>query len=476
MRMSSKRSRLPGLGLILLGMAQIWYVIEAFGGITSYFINGPANTQSKHPGADGFRLWLGVGVFQLVFVVFYLGLAISLVLWGFSLMRRGHPYEPFRKFRGARQATSAIVPFIAILRGRPRINRLARAEWRWQNAGESWTPFPRISWLYVFNANICMFLFATLILPYFFLLVNHFMGIFWAAAVTAYGIALYGPIVLRRVGRKRGEAAWLDAVARGMSDTKLPEKMQGISQLIIDNVSIALEPLRLGLGVFARKGPLDGPRRISSARRWARAREISSIAVCIGLLLGGAAVVTAVLWSIGWIHSNPPSGPGVNNLPPMPAQDRQLAAVVVIALIDQFWNLANAIPVINLTDTLHWSRPTLFAQDSVQSIWLFIVRFLIVIPLIAYVTRVFQDRKRPVRPEFSDPVVSAMVASLVNRKTRWLTIDTKQVLDDACNWLESHNIPAPAGSPEAGEGKAKWQPSKLASALQVALAKTQLTK
>ena len=123
--------------------------------------------------------------------------------------------------------------------------------------------------------------------------------------------------------------------------------------------------------------------RLVHARRWAMAREAQSLVGALAGLGGLSVALGLVCWHYGLI---PASGP---------ATQGEAAGALVL---DYAWSLAHAVPALEITETLRWDRPELFAEARGWAIILLVLKILLFLPVVSYLADIVRGRRDPQAP------------------------------------------------------------------------------
>ena len=196
-----------------------------------------------------------------------------------------------------------------------------------------------------------------------------------------------------------------------------------------------------------RRGDPEG--RLKHARRWAWANEAFGQLAVIGMVLFGTICAGLLLWQSGAIAAD------------RPVLWPEAAAA---AGHDLAWNLARSIPILEITDTLKWKRPTLFADDRTWSVLLLFVKLAVFIPMIAYFVQLMRQRRddsEPTSPIDGRPVVGAVIDALAAASFPAYQVlggGWPRLYSAAAARLNSSHVPPPPGSN-------RWTPAAVAREL-----------
>lgn len=144
-----------------------------------------------------------------------------------------------------------------------------------------------------------------------------------------------------------------------------------------------------------------GPDRLVHARRWAIAREAQSLTSALVALGGMAVSLGLVLWHFGAVDA---------------AREVGAFEAARVLVVDYAWRLTDAVPALEITETLRWDRPDLFAEDRTWSVILLALKILLFLPVAAYVATILRGRRDdtvPTVPHADDPVIRALYARLL---------------------------------------------------------------
>ncbi|MFC7762283.1 hypothetical protein ACFQY4_32785 [Catellatospora bangladeshensis] len=190
--------------------------------------------------------------------------------------------------------------------------------------------------------------------------------------------------------------------------------------------------------------------RVTWARRWALSRELRAAPPRLAVVTALTAVLTVGAWRAGWLAAAAPAiVPGdvhlngrVPNPDVLPALD-----VAVAAAADYAWQLADLVPLLNLTEVLGWERPAALAGGGLQDALALLFRLSVL--LVAAVTIVRMPGRR-VDVEAKPPLLAgqverALVEELV--KARRLLGDggrhDARLFAAACRRLRADEVPVP---------------------------------
>jgi hypothetical protein len=160
--------------------------------------------------------------------------------------------------------------------------------------------------------------------------------------------------------------------------------------------------IRRVTGLLGRHRSGFGQDRLIHARRWAMARETQSLAGALAGLGGLSVALGLVLWQYGYI----------------PASRQVTLSEAAGALVaDYAWSLVHAVPALEITDTLQWKRPELFAGARGWAIILLVLKILLFLPVVSYLADIIRGRRDPqvpVAPYESDPVIQALFGRILD--------------------------------------------------------------
>lgn len=146
-----------------------------------------------------------------------------------------------------------------------------------------------------------------------------------------------------------------------------------------------------------------GSERTDHGRRLASATWLARKNLALRFIfnaLAGLSFAGAVLW-LAWIIGL------VKAAAPMSAVEGSNEAYR-----DLLWNAAHSIPLLELTDTLHWARPTAFVDDRAASVIILLSKLAIFIPIIQGIVELVRFTDVDPAVSSSDPVVVAVTSGL----------------------------------------------------------------
>ncbi|GIF84858.1 hypothetical protein [Catellatospora bangladeshensis] len=269
--------------------------------------------------------------------------------------------------------------------------------------------------------------------------------------VTAVALAAVLGHLARRL-RRRSPAGWQAAVAGEYWSWRRPPGRFEHEPVLLDPPAWLRDPLHRRLLRWVRPAGQAVPHaeRVTWARRWALSRELRAAPPRLAVVTALTAVLTVGAWRAGWLAAAAPAiVPGdvhlngrVPNPDVLPALD-----VAVAAAADYAWQLADLVPLLNLTEVLGWERPAALAGGGLQDALALLFRLSVL--LVAAVTIVRMPGRR-VDVEAKPPLLAgqverALVEELV--KARRLLGDggrhDARLFAAACRRLRADEVPVP---------------------------------
>lgn len=270
------------------------------------------------------------------------------------------------------------------------------------------------------------------------------VGLSWLLSVFSWFLApLLGLVILiqvswyiRGAAQRRGawqESLYWEYVGEGdVARMAVPGRHELV---VVGGIGWVRRMLRT-LRVRPRRG--FGPDRLTHARRWAWARETQSLAGALAGLAGLSISVALILWHYGLTTA---------------AREVEMWEAARILVVDYLWNLAHAIPVLELTETLRWNRPDLFSEDRLWSIVLLVLKILLFVPIVSYVADIVRSRREqdpPRAPYENDPVVRAAFGRILDSPfpLRYFVFagGWPRLYQACARELDEAGVAAPAGS------------------------------
>ncbi|RLK59910.1 hypothetical protein CLV68_0399 [Actinokineospora cianjurensis] len=188
-------------------------------------------------------------------------------------------------------------------------------------------------------------------------------------------------------------------------------------------------------GLRVREG--FGPERVAHARRWAWAHEAQALATALTGLAGLFLSLALVLWSHGVITA---------------AEEVSAVRALLVLATDYAWHLAEAIPALELPDTLHWERPALFEEDVTWGWMLLVLKVLIFGPIVLYISDVIRVRRSPqppLPPFGGDAVMQVLFREVMESGMPVMSLVWRRAwvghYEDCAAWLTENGVAAPGG-------------------------------
>jgi hypothetical protein len=198
-------------------------------------------------------------------------------------------------------------------------------------------------------------------------------------------------------------------------------------------------------GLFAtrRLRPKTAAQRLRHAHRWARHAVAIPLLVSALIAMSSTGWVLWLAWRHGYVQANRPVDAGTAQFE---------------AWRDVLWNAADSIPLLELTTTLHWQRPALYAEDTIASVILVLGKIFIFSPTIAAIVALFRRATFNPDADLSDDEVELVVIEALARSERGRAMDWARALDTAGSRIS--DTPEEHDNEDAGAGPT-WTPDRL---------------
>jgi hypothetical protein len=154
-----------------------------------------------------------------------------------------------------------------------------------------------------------------------------------------------------------------------------------------------------------------------------------------------AIFATVFLWEQGLIHAS---------------QKVNLLNVIPSAASDYIWALAKLVPVIEITDTLNWTRPEALSDDRLQNLLLLTFKLALIVPIVQYITHIVRRRSESELERVINrpPFLSAVTR---HKGIQYAEPDWSRVFDDAATYLNAAGVKTPE--------QTEWNGSRVRAAL-----------